>query len=183
MTVEKFFDRAITRLDRAVAWGAKANLRDWTSHALIIAIELGLLTIQFLRMSAVAFDELPSVSDVQILFVYGNDLVGLVWLLMIVAVTYACAEAVLRVSGNWERETLTMKGIAAALIALNAAMCVFEFHLFHSAIHDLGARGASVPTWLLGFLMLAAHQFAALWIMHTIIGRLFFARPAKGDAS
>lgn len=182
MSADSIADCVISQFERAHAWCLQDNVRELASHALIIGIEIGLLTIQFLRMSAVAFDELPSVSDVQILFLYGNDLVGLVWLLMIIAVTYASAEAMLRVLGNWEGETLAMKGIAAALITLNAAMCVFEFHLFHSAIHDLGAGGAAVPTWLLGFLMLAAHQFAALWIMHNVIGRLFFA-PSAGENS
>lgn len=168
---------AVTRFHEFVK---RTDPRVLISHSLIIGIEAGLLITQGLRMSEVAFDQLPDIADAKVLFWHGNQVVAVIWTAMIVAVTYASAETAIRVMSKWHSESLEMKGIAAALAILNLGMCVLEFYLFHSAIQNLGGSSASVPTWMLGLLMLAVHQMSAFWITKNVIKNLFF-EPLKGE--
>ena len=83
------------------------------AHAFVILIEVFLLGIQFLRMKALAFDVLPDLADARILFIYGDNVLGIVWVLAVIFASYVFWELIIRLNGttNPSRGTLGISSI------------------------------------------------------------------------
>lgn len=135
------------------------------THLFFIVIEVVLLAIQYQRSEVFAFEVLPELADAKFGVLYGSQLFGAVWVLIVVLFTYLFWELYL---------SMIDKGInklAFGIVAvLNIAVCVGELTFFSKLVEN---DNTGFLAYLVGFLLVASHQVSSFWIMKNVIGEFF----------
>ncbi len=162
-----------TGADNAMQKISTINPRATLGHIFMITVETALLLVQFFRMETLAFDVLPELADIDLGFMYGSHLMGLIWLLVVVLVSYTSWECAIRLHGQEAKSSVTLKLATICLWMINAGAMVFEFVLFRMLVDDFGSQGFAGAAELFGLLMVATHQIASFWIMKNVVRKLF----------
>ena len=142
-------------------------------HCFILLLEAGLLTIQYVRMEAVAFDLLPEIADAHLGGVYGSQLMGALWMMVVIFISYIFWEIVIRLQERGGESSWALRVACIAFAVFNAAAMVFEFTLFRMLVDDLSTLGFNGEAELFGALMVGVHQAASLWIVRNIVRQIF----------
>lgn len=171
---------------RTSGHGGGPGLRGWLAHVFMIAKELALLSVQFFRMEALAFDLLPDLADLDLGFMYGSHLMGAIWLMVVVLLSYAAWECAIRLQERGEASSAALRIGTLLIWIFNLGAMVFEFVLFRMLVDDLGNQGLGFTgaAELFGLLMVFTHQMASFWITRNVIREMFLkdATPtATGD--
>lgn len=143
-------------------------------HLFIIALEVGLLWVQFSRMEVAAFDLSPNLADRDFGFFYGSHVFGALWLMMVVLVSYASWEYTIRLHQQGKSASGALRASVIFWWLANGAAMFVEFNLFHQLMGDASSLGMSGSAQLLSTLMVAIHQACSFWIMKNVIRQLFF---------
>lgn len=151
-------------------------------HLFIIALEIGLLAVQYFRMEALTFDLLPDIADLDFGFFYGTHLMGGLWLMLVVFVSYICWESTIRLHQRGKSASGALRATVISFWLLNAATMVFEFVLFRMLVDDFSSLGIAGAAELFGLIMVAAHQACSFWIVKNVV-RDFFHTERTAQAS
>lgn len=155
-------------------------------HLFIVALEFGLLFVQYNRMEALAFDLLPDLADIDLGLFYGSHLMGVLWVMLVIFVSYISWEATIRLHEQDSKASGAASGALRATVIgfwlMNAATMVFEFVLFRMLVHDFSSLGIAGAAELFGLIMVAAHQACAFWIMKHIVKHVFFRSRHTAEA-
>ena len=127
-------------------------------------------------MEAVAFDLMPAIADVQVGGIYGSTLLAVIWVMVIILVSYATWESTIRVHERGDQASRALIIACGAFWLFNLGAMVFEFILFRMIVDELIDLGFPIAPELFGTLMVAAHQAASFWIMKNVVGQFFHLR-------
>ena len=141
------------------------NLRSIVIHIFFVLSEVGLLIIQYQRSEIFAFDVLPDLADASILFLYGSQVFGILWVIVVILFTYIFWEAFLEFQKDQDKKIFL--GITAIL---NLVVIIGEFSFFFLLVEE-DKSGFLGP--LIGFLFVGAHQVLSHWIMKNIIKNFY----------
>lgn len=143
----------------------KNQTKNFFVHMFFILLEFCLLVIQYQRSEIFAFDVLPELADSKILGIFGSQIFGGIWVLIMVLFTYLFWELILEIKeGYGNRMSALLVGL------LNLAVIVGECTFFYKLVEDDASGFLGL---LIGFLLVAGHQVCSLWIMKNIIGSFF----------
>ncbi|MCE8519265.1 hypothetical protein KBY31_21300 [Ruegeria pomeroyi] len=156
-----------------------ANPRTTFVHIFIVVLEVALLAVQYVRMEALAFDVLPEIADVDLGFMYGSHLMGMLWVMIVIFVSYTTWECTIRLHERGKEASGALRASWIAFWLFNLAAMVFEFVLFRMLVDDFDSLGIAGAPELFGALMVAAHQAASFWIMKNVVRQLFLADDEK----
>ena len=151
----------------------KPDVRATFGHIFLFSIEIALLAVQFFRMEALAFDLLPELADLDFGFMYGSHLMGVIWLLVVVLLSYVGWELAIRLYEQGKAASGALKLTTLGVWAANFAAMAFEFTLFRMLVDDFNDIGLAGVAELFGLLMVAAHQIASFWIMKNVVRSLY----------
>lgn len=158
-----------------------ANPRTTFVHIFIVALEIALLSVQYVRMEALAFDVLPDIADVNLGFMYGSHLMGLLWVMIVIFVSYITWECTIRLHEKGREASGALRAAWIAFWVFNIAAMIFEFVLFRMLVDDFDSLGIAGAPELFGALMVAAHQAASFWIMKNVVRQLFLTVDEKDN--
>lgn len=156
-----------------------SNPRTTFVHLFIVTLEVVLLAVQGMRMEALAFDFLPEIADVDLGFMYGSHLMGALWVMIVIFVSYVTWECSIRLHDQGREASGALRAAWIAFWLFNLAAMVFEFILFRMLVDDFGSLGFAGAPELFGLLMVAAHQASSFWIMKNVVGQLFLTDNEK----
>ncbi len=156
-----------------------SNSRTTFVHLFIVALEISLLAVQYVRMEALAFDVLPEIADVDLGFMYGSHLMGVLWVMIVIFVSYTTWECTIRLHDLGRNATGALRVAWFAFWVFNLAAMIFEFVLFRMLVDDFDSLGIAGAPELFGALMVAAHQAASFWIMKNVVRQLFLTTEEK----
>lgn len=148
-------------------------------HGFIILLEIGLLAVQGFRAEEAAFDMLPGLADIDLGIMYGSHLLGVLWVMIVIFVSYTAWDGAIRLHTRGADASGALKLGTAFVWLVNLAAMVFEFVLFRMLVDDFNAVGVTGAAELFGVLMVAAHQVACFWIMRNVIRQFFFLDDPK----
>lgn len=151
------------------------DVRATFSHIFLVSVELALLSVQFFRMEALAFDVLPELADLDFGFMYGSHLMGIIWLLVVVLLSYVGWELAIRLYSQGSAASGALKLTTIGIWIINFAAMAFEFVLFRMLVDDFNGIGFAGVAELFGLLMVAAHQIASFWIMKNVVRSLYLS--------
>jgi hypothetical protein len=135
---------------------------------------MALLLVQYFRMEALAFDVLPDLADIDLGFMFGSHLMGVLWTMIVIFVSYTTWECTIRLHDRGRDASGALKLATLGFWAVNVVAMVFEFVLFRLLVDDFNTLGIAGAPELFGLLMVVAHQAASFWIMKHVVRQLFF---------
>lgn len=159
------------------------NPRTTFVHIFIVTLELALLAVQYVRMEALAFDVLPDIADVNLGFMYGSHLMGVLWVMIVILVSYTTWECTIRLHALGQDASGALRLAWIAFWLFNLAAMVFEFVLFRMLVDDFDSLGIAGAAELFGALMVAAHQAASFWIMKNVVREIFLPSNEKDHSN
>ena len=151
-------------------------------HLFIIALEVGLLFVQYNRMEALAFDLLPDLADIDLGFFYGSHLMGVLWVMIVILVSWISWEATICLHERGAAASGALRATVVGFWLMNAAVMVFEFLLFRMLVHDFSSLGVAGAAELFGLIMVAVHQACSFWIMKHVVKHVFFRSRDAAEA-
>lgn len=169
---------AARKADAAAADAPRHGTRTSFVHLFIIALEIGLLFVQYSRMEALAFDLLPDLADIHLGFFYGSHLMGVLWVMIVILVSWVSWEATIRLHDCGSEASGALRATVIGFWIMNAAVMVFEFILFRMLVHDFSSLGMAGAAELFGLIMVAVHQACSFWIMKHVVKHVFFRNRA-----
>tara|TARA_B100000315_G_scaffold241066_1_gene261543 strand:- start:1268 stop:1756 length:489 start_codon:yes stop_codon:yes gene_type:complete len=162
-------------------------MREIFAHTFFIVLELVLLFVQYQRAEVFAFEVLPEFADVEFFFIYGSNLIGVLWLLLVVFFTYIFWEFLLKIIDDRKKDEAErnpninyIKFSFLIILIFNVGVIFGEFMFFTKLIADDLASGTdSILALLVGIIMVGAHQVASFWIMQNVVHVFFFSKERK----
>jgi hypothetical protein len=88
-------------------------------HLFIVTLEAALLAVQYVRMEALAFDVLPDIADIDLGFMYGSHLMGLLWVMtdaavVMIAGNHDSGDRIASMSIMTDRRRALIRGVVSA---------------------------------------------------------------------
>ena len=130
-----------------------------------------------MRMEILAFEVLPDLADQDFYIMHGSHLMGIIWLLVVILVSYASWETIIKLIET-EKRKLTLYVVTGAFFLVNCVAMVFEFVLFRLLVEDFNNQFSNAAE-LFGLLMVFAHQMASFWIMKNVVRAMYMTETKR----